>query len=284
MLAAGLIAGSAALMCFVTYDDSRVIGRVFNSDYLLPTSLAWNLWHGPDVWRFQLPRIPSIFPGLVVYATLDAILRDFRATIFGYSVFQCIAFAGAGGVVISQITGARLVNAAALLLVLTEAVIVVDLPYAPVLAQFEILTAVGHFGAFLVSLVAVALVISLLESWSRPVAALLTVACCLAFLSNRMCRSAGSALVRPRDPIARDRDRLASRDRRRGRRRRRSPDLAAAQSPDRPSVVACHEFHCRNAELFAGGRLVSDRFARRTLSGFRLLSVHEIIVVCGSRR
>jgi len=185
-LAAVFIFCSAGLLCFVAYDAPTVIDRVFNSDILLPTSLIWNLWHGPDVWRFQLPRIPSIFPDLVAYATLDAVLGDFRATIFGYSVFQCIAFAGAAGVVARQVTGAPLVHAAAVLLVLIEAVILIDLRSPPILAHFEIFTPVEHFGAFLMSLVAVALAISLLECWRRSLAALLTIACFVAFLSNRI--------------------------------------------------------------------------------------------------
>jgi hypothetical protein len=185
-LAAGIIFCSAGLLCFVAYDDLRLIARVFNSDVLLPASFFWNLWHGPDAWRFQLPRIPSIFPNLFVYGTLDAVLGDFRATIFGYSVFQCLAFVGAGSLVIRQVTGTHWMHAAALLLVLTEAVIIVDLRSVPIIAHFEMFLTVGHFCAFLMSLVALALVISLLESWRRSLAVLLTTSCFLAYLSNRI--------------------------------------------------------------------------------------------------
>jgi hypothetical protein len=128
----------------------------------------------------------QLFPDLVVYGTLDAVLGDFRAAIFGYSVFQCIAIAFAGGLVISQVVNTRLVHAAALLLTLIEAVIVVDLWSGPIGAHFEIFAPVNHFGAFLMSLISLALVISLLESWVASFAVFLTVCCFLAFLSNRI--------------------------------------------------------------------------------------------------
>ncbi|HWN48801.1 MAG TPA: hypothetical protein VNO18_03060 [Xanthobacteraceae bacterium] len=186
-LAVAIIFCSAGLLCFVVYDDRMMIGHVFNSDLLLPVSFMWNLRHDPATWTtFQLPRIPSIFPDLVAYGTLDAVLGDFRAAIFGYSVFQCIAFACAAGWVISQVAHTRFVHAAALFLVLTEAVILVDLCSTPIAHHFEIFAPVEHFGAFLMSLVTVALVMSLLESWRALLAALLTICCFLAFLSNRI--------------------------------------------------------------------------------------------------
>jgi len=38
-----------------------------NADNLLATSLVWDLLHYDYAWRgFQLPRVPSIFPDLLV--------------------------------------------------------------------------------------------------------------------------------------------------------------------------------------------------------------------------
>ena len=185
-LATGFMLGSAWLLCLAAYDDGRVIARVFNSDALLPTSFIWNVLHGPDPWQFQLPGIPSLVPDLLVYGALDALLGDFRAAIFLYSVFQCVAFAAAAGWVIARAAGTRWLQGMALSLVVIEAVILVDLRSEAIIAHFGLFTPVEHFGAFLMSLAAAALTMSLLESWRRSAAALLMLVCGLAFLSDRI--------------------------------------------------------------------------------------------------
>jgi len=177
----------SALLCFIVYDDPRTLGSVYNSDILLPASFFWNLWHDPDSWTsFQLARVPSIFPDLVVYGVLDKTLGGFRAAIFGYSVFQFFAFACAAGAVAGQVAHTRFVHAAALVLVLIAGVMFVELKFEIIGLHFEILATMEHFGAFLMSLVAVALLMALIESWREWLAALLAICCFLAFLSDRL--------------------------------------------------------------------------------------------------
>src|SRR5579872_2654214 len=92
-LALGIILGSGALLTFVAYTDPRILDRLYNSDILLPTSYFWNVRHDPASWTsFQLARVPAIVPDLAGYGAIDRAVGSYRAAIFGYSVFQCIAF------------------------------------------------------------------------------------------------------------------------------------------------------------------------------------------------
>jgi hypothetical protein len=101
-------------------------------------------------------------------------------------MFQCGAFVCAGGLIVSRAARVPFVHSAALFLALLDVILLVDLRFEPIGAHLGVFTMVEHFGAFLLSLVALLLVLSLLRVWRAWVAVLLTVCCGLGFLSNRI--------------------------------------------------------------------------------------------------
>ena len=185
-LAAALITLATAILCLVFADGDEHM--LTNADTMIPTAFIWDLLHRVDGWRtFQLPRVPSLFPDFFVYGILDVATGDFRRAILGYSIFQCGAFVWVGGLIVSRAARVPLIHAAAALLVVIDAVFLVDyIFHNPVWVHFNMFVMMVHFGPFMLSLVSILLVLSLLTAWRRSLALWLALSCFIAFLSDRI--------------------------------------------------------------------------------------------------
>jgi hypothetical protein len=183
----GLIVLVALVLCSLVFNNPNFTGEWTNADTLVLTSFVWDVRHHDYAWTgFRLPRIPSLFPDLAVYSAFQLLIGDYRWAIFGYAIAQFLAFIFAAGWLISLATDVRLAKTAGLLTLLLTLVIVVDLHFPPIVAHFEIFLLVMHFGAFLMSLIAVGLAILLIERWRLSSGVLLGACCCAAFLSDKI--------------------------------------------------------------------------------------------------
>jgi hypothetical protein len=141
------------LLCSVIWSRTNFLPHVFNADVLLPSSYIWDALIHNYAWReFQLPRIPSFFPDLILYGILHVFLGDYRLAIFGYSILQCLGFIFAGGWIISAATNIRVIVASSLMLLLVSVVLIVDTHFREIYHHFSVFTLVEHFGSFILSL------------------------------------------------------------------------------------------------------------------------------------
>jgi hypothetical protein len=61
----------------------RYLNLQMNADMLLPVSLLWDLRHHDYAWLgFQLPRVPSLVPDLLLYAATDLATGSYRWALF----------------------------------------------------------------------------------------------------------------------------------------------------------------------------------------------------------
>jgi hypothetical protein len=177
----------ALLLCSLVFNNPEFTREWTNADSLVLTSFVWDVRNHDYAWSgFHLPRIPSVFPDLVVYFLLDQLLGDYRWAIFGYAVAQFVGFIFAGAWLIRLATAARLSQAVGVLALLVTLVISVDLHFSPIVRHFDIFLLVTHFSAFLLSLVAIGLTTLLIEKWRSWWALLLGLCCFIAFLSDKI--------------------------------------------------------------------------------------------------
>src|ERR1700757_31318 len=76
-----------------------------SSDALPPISFAWNLFHqSGTIVGFQLPRIPSIFPDLILLVAFDDLMgENWRWAMFAYSLVQATAMTLMASAVIARL-------------------------------------------------------------------------------------------------------------------------------------------------------------------------------------
>jgi hypothetical protein len=159
-----------------------------NADSLLAVSFIWDvLHHEHALIGFQLPRIPSIFPDLVMQAAAVAVSPSYRWSLFVYGWMQVVLFVLAAAWV-AALLGARPYNqAVAISAIVIAVVIVVDssLPGGTG-AIFYYFLSCTHFGPFVASLLASAVAFKLLRDEGRAWAILLFAVATLALVSNRL--------------------------------------------------------------------------------------------------
>jgi hypothetical protein len=134
-----------------------------SSDALLPISFAWNLLHqSGTIGGFQLPRIPSIFPDLVMLVSFDDLMgENWRWTMLAYSLVQATAMTLMASAVIARLARASLSDAAlAFVTVLAVVVVVSDLAVLDLSALY---LPVEHFSTFLLSLFCLWLILRYLD-------------------------------------------------------------------------------------------------------------------------
>jgi hypothetical protein len=177
----------AILLCSLVFDNQWFTPEWTNADTLVLTSFVWDVRNHDYAWSgFHLPRIPSLFPDLTFYSLLDQLLGDYRWAIFGYAVAQFLGFIFAGGWLIRLATEVPFRKSVGVLALLSTLVILVNLHFSPLVRYFDVFLLVMHFGAFLMSLVAIGLTVLLIEKWKSYCAVLLVLCCFIAFLSDKI--------------------------------------------------------------------------------------------------
>jgi hypothetical protein len=156
-----------------------------SSDALLPISFAWNLFHqSGTIVGFQLPRIPSIFPDLILLVAFDDLMgENWRWAMFAYSLVQATAMTLMASAVIARLARSSLPDAAlAFVSVLAVIVVVSDLAVLDLPALY---LPVEHFSTFLLSLFALWLIQRYLDDGRISTLSLLCVTIGVAELSSQ---------------------------------------------------------------------------------------------------
>jgi hypothetical protein len=156
-----------------------------SSDALLPISFAWNLFHqNGTIGGFQLPRIPSIFPDLIMLVSLDYLMGErWRWATLAYSLVQGTAMTVMASAVIARLARASLSDAAlAFVSVLAVIVVVSDLAVLDLPALY---LPVEHFSTFLLSLFCLWLILRYLDHGRISTLSLLCLGIGVAELSSQ---------------------------------------------------------------------------------------------------
>lgn len=101
------------LLCAAAiFNHPSFLDEVLNSDTLLPAAYVWDLIHHHKAWQwFQFPRIPSLFPDLLVYGLVQWASGDWRWGHFAYGCFALLALCALSAAIIAQIAACNLVRA-----------------------------------------------------------------------------------------------------------------------------------------------------------------------------
>jgi hypothetical protein len=105
-----LLAAAILIVCRI-YDSDVALGTytaggniLLNSDSLLPAQFIWDVMHHVHAWAgFQLPRVPSLFPDLLVEGAVQFITGSWRIGYLSYAVFLLALLAAAAGLVIDAV-------------------------------------------------------------------------------------------------------------------------------------------------------------------------------------
>lgn len=159
-----LLSGLALMMAATLLDNVAVHGVLVSSDSLLPVAFIRDLLDRPSTWTaFQLPRVPSLFPDLVLYGSLQAAVGSWRLAVALWVVLVMAWLMGIGSWIAARVGRTGLEAAAHPFALLTVVVLVaaaLSLPHPergldgsgytyPYLFVFVLVT---HGGPFLLAL------------------------------------------------------------------------------------------------------------------------------------
>jgi hypothetical protein len=159
-----------------------------NADGLLAVSWIYDLGHHDYAGLgFQLPRIPSLFPDLLLQAGASAVTPSAAWAVFVYNVVQFQLLVLAAAYVGRLLSGASFLSSVTASLVVISAVVLADL-FLPGTTGLPIIyfESCLHFGPYIVCLFAAGLAYRLVERWRAFDGGLLFVLSCLAVLSDKL--------------------------------------------------------------------------------------------------
>jgi hypothetical protein len=186
-LLAVLFPASLAFCLFISHKPD-FINIQMKADSLLAVSFIWDLFHHEHALiGFQLPRIPSIFPDLVMQAAAVAVSPSYRWSVFVYGWMQLALFVLTAAWIAALLAARPYREVVRISAIVIAAVIVVDssLPGGTG-ATFYYFLSCTHFGSFLAALLASAVAFKLLREEGHAWAILLFFIATIGLLSNRL--------------------------------------------------------------------------------------------------
>lgn len=132
---------------------------VGHSDTLLPAAWAHNMIHSREsITQFQLPRIPSFFPDLMLTLLLSFILPSWQVVALCYAATSYVALILLGGTIVSRLAERQFLASAATFLAVAALAQLLDLEFNGAAGAFSLVFApVIHSGSFVLSLAALLL-------------------------------------------------------------------------------------------------------------------------------
>ncbi len=153
-LAAVIALTFAGSLLFVAYYYSDIAKTGFNTDVMLPADFVHHVFVAGLPWQdFQLPRIPSFVPDLMIYVPLHLITGWRIAFFLTVAILLCLLLV-LGGTIAARVasapasTGIATFSAIALLILLFERSVPFDL-------HVRVLHLVSHGGSFIATLLSV---------------------------------------------------------------------------------------------------------------------------------
>lgn len=195
----------AALFAFMAANTPSIHQRLAtNSDLLMPAELADNLLRRPDsVLSFELPRIPSLVPDLLVYLLLSIALPNWQSVVLAYAMVSFAGFVVLGGAMVARIAERTLAIGIGALLGVSALAMSIGLAIGGTHTGFtHIFSPVTHSGSFAMSLAGLLLARRSMLQPSFPllvgllVTAALGTVSNLAFLGSFLFPLLGAALLR----------------------------------------------------------------------------------------
>lgn len=159
---------------------------VFTADTLLPVAFVHELQHHlATIGQFQLPRIPSLFPDLAVYALLASVVADFRQALFGTSLMQVALFLIPASFVVTHVSARPALICTLSVCLVAAAALTINVWAGGVQYFIRMFAIFEHFGPFCLSLISLLIVLRLLGRQSLALWIVLTFIQTLAIASNK---------------------------------------------------------------------------------------------------
>lgn len=183
-----LLLAASFLFCLYISRQSGFLGAQMNSDMLLAISYIWDLGQHDHAWHgFQLPRIPSIFPDLMIQAAAVSVAPSYGWSLFIYAWIQIALFGLAAAHIAALLTARPHYQTIAVSGILIAAAALADawLPGSTGITSNYFMACI-HFGPFVTALIAGAIAWRLLQDWRYVPAVLLFGVSTLSILSNKL--------------------------------------------------------------------------------------------------
>ncbi len=156
-----IILFTAGLTTFLVFDQPNFVQDAIDADLVVPGTFFWDILHRAGAWgAFELPRIPSFFPDLLVFGVGQLATGSWK---FGYFFYGLVAFTTlilmAGRIIQSQSEGGLARGCMAFLLWALPILAVELWPGTPAEAAIHtwIFRPISHGGMFVLSLAALGL-------------------------------------------------------------------------------------------------------------------------------
>ena len=161
---AGLVAAGSAVGCLVLFDTKSFLDTVIQSDSLQLASAVWD-YSTHDYARvgFQLARVPSLVPDLLVYGAIQLATGSWRLASLGYGGLSLLAFAVLAGGIVRDVTHSEWRTGVQAVLLLSLAALMLELPITAASRHLVLLMPSHHGGSFILSLAA----LSVARRWLR---------------------------------------------------------------------------------------------------------------------
>ena len=155
-----------ATVCWIFDDETALAvhtiggGLLVNSDALLPAAFGWDIAHHAYAWHgFQLPRVPSLVPDLLVSVGVQLLTGSWRVAYLTYAVLLFGLLTSSAGLVINSALRCGASVGALCFLAVAMPVLLGGLG-SPTLSlwHLELFALVSHGGQFCLSVLALYLV------------------------------------------------------------------------------------------------------------------------------
>lgn len=183
---AALIAG-CAIVTWRASQGGALIGYEMNSDTLLAPAWVEDVRSHAYAWTgFQLARIPSQFPDLLLQALARAVSPGRFWGIFVYCAAQFTGLVFAAGWIVRLAGGAGYLRAVTTVFAVLAAAVLLESVATPTGVPLMWFQSCSHSGPFILALLAMGATTRLLRLWTWPDAALLFLTTTAAVLSDRL--------------------------------------------------------------------------------------------------
>jgi hypothetical protein len=178
--------GCVCLLAFLFAHES-FIGSFIDADKLLPADWTRHVFHDGYPWaEFQLPRVPSLFPDLLIFSPVQIVTGSWRAAMFCLAVVLLVGAIGGASVIAHRLASTPVGVSVAVCWIIVVPLLLLEFAYSGWGRHFMILQPVSHGGSFVVSLGLAPVADALRRRFRSWLAALLFILCSLAVLSDKL--------------------------------------------------------------------------------------------------
>jgi hypothetical protein len=183
-----VIVGAGCLLFLVlAFSHPALVATFVDADKLLAADWTHHIFFAGYSWQgFQLPRTPSLFPDLLIYAPIQIVTSSWRFATFSFAAISMAALLLCSAALCASTTRLSFTKSAALCGLLILLLLAAELAYSGRGRHFMVFQPVAHGGSFIVSVVSALILERMRRDASYRWIAVLLVLSALATISDKL--------------------------------------------------------------------------------------------------